>query len=121
MAVTLILTLISALSGSLTTILTGAGVLTPSLSSLINASIAAGVALFNALKSGGSVTSELQAALTALQAEYTAIQQDTSADPAVMGAIAEVSNLVSYAVTGFTNASSGAIDPSTLPVPPEVE
>jgi len=120
MSLTLILTIISAISGSLTGLLSSDGILSAGLTSLIDASSAAGIALFNALTSGGTVTSELTTALTALQTEYTAIEQDTSADPAVMGAIAESSNLVSDAITGFTNASSGAVDPSTLPVPPAV-
>ena len=116
MSLTVILTLISALSGSLTSLLSTDGVLSSGLSNLINASVAAGIALFNALKSGGTVTSELLTVLKALQAEYTAIQQDTSADPVVVGAIAEVSNLVSDALTGYTSG----VDPSTLDIPPEV-
>lgn len=119
MTATLILTLISALSGSLTGLLPSYGILSTGLSRLINASVAAGIALWNALKDGGTVTSELQQALTALQSEYTAIQQDTSADPAVVGAIAEVSGLVSDAIAGFTSATGGE-DPSALPVPPAV-
>jgi hypothetical protein len=118
MTATLILTLISAISGSLTSLLTADGVLSSNYSNLISASIAAGTALFNALKSGGTVTSELQTTLAALQAEYTAVQQDTGASPAVIGAITEVSNLVSDAITGYTNAQT--TDPSTLPVPPAV-
>ena len=118
MSATLILTLISAISGSLTGLLSSDGVISAGLSNLINASVAAGVALFNALKGGGSVTSEVQSALKALQAEYTAVQQDTSADPAIVGAITEISNLVDDAISGFTNAAT--VDPSTLPVPPAV-
>lgn len=120
MTITLILTLISALSGSLSGLLGSDGILSKGLADLINASVSAGIALFNAIKGGGPATSELQAALTALQAEYTAIKQDTSADPAVVGAIAEVSNLVDDALAGFTSASSGGVDPGTLPVPPAV-
>jgi hypothetical protein len=118
MNATLILTLISAISGSLTGLLSSDDILSTGLSSLINASVAAGIALWSALKGGGKVTSELQSTLTALQAEYTAIQEDTSANPAVVGAIAEVSALVSDAITGFTNAAT--VDPGTLPVPPAV-
>lgn len=116
----LILSLITAIAGSLTGLLTADGIMSPNLTNLINASIAAGLALFNALKSGGSVTDEMQSALTALQAEYEAIQKDTSTDPVLIGIIAEASNLVSYAIKGYTDASSGAVDPSTLPIPPEV-
>lgn len=119
MSITLILTLISALSGSLTSLLSGDGVLSGGLASLINASIAAGVALFNALRGGGSVSSELQSALTALQSELAAVKADTSADPTVVANLAELDKLVSAAVSGFTAAEQGA-DPSTLPTPPPV-
>jgi hypothetical protein len=116
---TLILALISGISGSLTNLLSSSGVISAGLSSLINASVAAGVALFDAIKSGGTTTNVLQASLTALQAEYTAIQKDTSADPAVIGAIAEVSNLLNDAIAGWDTAQT--VDPGTLPAPPPVE
>lgn len=115
----LILSLITAISGSLTGLLNKEGVVSDGLANLISVSISAGVALFNALKSGGTVTDEVQESLKALQAEYTAIQQDTSADPEVIGAIAEASNLVSYAIDGYTKAEAGA-DPADLKVPPPV-
>ena len=90
MSATLILTLISAISGSLPGYSVRTALFPPGALNLINASVAAGVALFNALKGGGSVTSEVQSALKALQAEYTAVQQNTSADPAIVGAITEI-------------------------------
>lgn len=115
----LILTLITAIAGSMTGLLSTEGVISPNLTSLIDASVAAGLALFNAFKSGGTIAGEAQQALIALQAEYTAIQKDTSADPNVVGCIAEASNLVSYAIDGFVKAEAGA-DPADLPVPPPV-
>jgi len=118
MGLTLILALISGISGSLTNLLSSNGVISSALSSLINASVAAGLSLFNAIKSGGTTTGELQASLTALQAEYTAIQKDTSADPAVIGAIAEVSNLLNDAIAGWNDAQTN--DPGDLPIPPPV-
>lgn len=117
MSLTLILTLISAISGSVTNLLGAEGVISNPIANLVSASIAALESLVAAFKAGGATT-ELQASLAALQTEYTAIQKDTSASPAVIGAIAEVSNLVSDAITGYQNAQNS--DPGTLPVPPAV-
>lgn len=121
MTATLILTLISAIAGTLTNLLTANGVIPPNLQGLVTASVAAGTAMFNALRSGVGAAAELQAVLSALQAELAAVRQDTSADPAVVSLIAELDNLVGDAITGFTQASSGAVDPASLPVPPAVE
>jgi hypothetical protein len=108
--------LLVAIAGSVPALLNSEGIISNPLTNLFNVSIAAIASLVAAIKGGGTVTSELQASLTALQAEYTAIQKDTSASPAVIGGIAEVSNLVSDAITGYENAQT--VDPSTLPVPP---
>jgi hypothetical protein len=124
---TLILTLISVLAGSLTSFLAKNGTITDPFAALVNASVAAGEALFAALKGGGGVTTEVQvtaavqAALTALEAELAAIQQDTTLDPADVAIFAELTGLVQAAVKGFSDAESGNVDPSTLPVPPAVE
>jgi hypothetical protein len=110
--------LLVAIVGSVPSFLNSEGIISTGLTNLFNASIAAVAALVSAIKGGGTVTSELQASLAALQSEYTAIQEDTSADPAVIGGIAEVSNLVSDAIAGYEAAQT--TDPGTLPVPPAV-
>jgi hypothetical protein len=120
MSITLILSLIGALSGSLGQFLSTEGVISGPLAGLISASITAGEQLFAALRNGGTATDELQAALTALQNELTAVKQDTSADPAIVDNIAEVDRLVQAAITGFTKAEQGD-DPAALPVPPAVD
>jgi len=119
MSLTLIIALISSLGGMVSNFLSADGIIPGNLSSLISASISAIGQLVTAFQSGGTPTSELQASLAALQAELTAVQQDTSTDPSILGDIAEISGLVQDAVTGFEAAQGGA-DPSTIPVPPAV-
>lgn len=109
--------LLSSIAGLLPTLLADVGVKT-TLANLISASLAAFSALWADFKSGASALSASETALTALQAEFTAVKNDTSVSPAVIGAIAEVSNLVDDALIGWTNAQ--VVDPGTLPVPPAV-
>lgn len=120
MSITLLLQLLAGIAGAVPAFLNSEGIISSGLEKLFDASVAAVETIIAAIKGGGTVTSESLAVLTALQAEYTAVRQNTSADPDVIGAIAEVSNLLSDGITGFTNASTGGIDPSTLPVPPPV-
>lgn len=112
----ILIQLIVAIASSLPSLLSAGGVISPGLGNLISASLTAIDSIVSALRSGGTVTAEVSADLAALQAEYAAIQKDTSADPVVIGKIAEISNLVDYALQGW----SSGVDPSTLPIPPEV-
>lgn len=114
----LLIQLLIGIAGSVPSFLSSEGIISASCQKLLNASLIAIGSIVAAIRGGGTATSELQAALAALQAEYTAIQQDTSADPAIIGAIAEVSNLVSDAIKGYEAAQTA--DPGTLLVPPAV-
>ena len=112
----LLLQILLGVVGTLPSFLSSEGVISSAYSNLFSASIAAIAAIIADIKGGGSASSETQAVLVALQGEYTAVQQNTSADPNVIGDIAEVSNLIGDAIAGWNSG----VDPSTLPVPPEV-
>ena len=116
MSISLLVQLLLGIASSIPAFLDSEGIISAGLEKLFEVSLAAVTAIIAAIRSGGTAASELQSALSALQAEYTAIQQNTSADPVVLGEIAEVSLLVGDAIQGFENAQT--VDPSTLPVPP---
>ena len=113
----LLLQILLGVVGTLPSFLSSEGVISSSYSNLFSASIAAIAAIIADIKGGGTPSSETQAVLVDLQGEYTAIQQNTSADPNVIGDIAEVSNLIGDAIAGWNSN----VDPSTLDVPPAVQ
>ena len=120
MGAALIAQLIASIANTIMGLLGKNGVVSNPIAELVESLVAAGAALFSAFTSGGSASSETQAALTQLDAMLTAIQQDTSTDPNVLGLIDETAGLVRAAIVGFAQADSGQVDPSTLDVPPAV-
>lgn len=89
--------------------------------SLITATTTAIGTLWAAFTSGGSVTSELEVALQALQNEANAVLTATNATDEDKAIAAEVVSLAQDALNGYADAMSGKIDPGTLPIPPEVQ
>jgi hypothetical protein len=110
---TIILTVLSALGSSLSPFIGS------SLATLISASVSAIAALAAAFTSGGSITTEASAAITALQAEAQAVAADTSASPAQITAAEGILSICGYFLAGVEAAQDGT-DPSTLPIPPAV-
>lgn len=110
---TIILTVLSGLGSYLAPFI-GTGY-----ANLVSASVAVIAKLAAAFTSGGSITSEASAAITALQQEAQAVADDTTASKAQVNAASGILALCGYFLNGIEAAQAGH-DPSTLPVPPPV-
>ncbi len=110
----MLLTIIGLIVALLPGILKGVGVNT-NIDNLVAAAGTALAAIITGLKSGNPVNAEL----TALQAALTALQQDTTLDPTILGDIAEGVRDLQAAITAYQSAEVNT-DPSTLTPLPQV-
>lgn len=113
MSLTLIAMLIGALASTLTSILSGNGVISGSLQTLITQLIAFGGQLFTAFTAGSSATTELNATLGTLQQALQDLQTDTSADPTVISQVQELIKMLEDGIAAEQRAQL-VTDPSTL-------
>ncbi len=118
MNLTIIVALITTLSSTLLSILTGQKVISASLQDLINKLIQAGATLFGLFRSGANAQTELAGVLTELQNGLAALQQDTAVDPVVLAQIGEAVRMTQAAIAGYQQAQL-VTDPSTLTPLPE--
>lgn len=109
----MIATLIPLLANTLMTILTGQGISSPAIQDLVDRLVALGTSLFVSLKSGQSTGSDVSSVLATLQDSLTAIEQDTSADPAVVSQVQEIIKMIEAGITAEQQAEQ-VTDPSTL-------
>lgn len=118
MPVTLIITLIGLVANSVLSILTGQGVTSPALQTLITQLIALGGQLFSAFQSGSTAATEISSTLTTIEAALADVETDTNADPAVVSQVQELVKMLKAALAAEQNAEQ-VTDPSTLtPLPP---
>lgn len=110
----MLLTILGILGPLLGPLLSKFGV-SQSIDNLITAALAAAVGIFSSLKSGASATG----VIVALQAALTALQADTTLDPAVLSDVAEGIRDLQAAITAY-QAAEVTTDPSTLTPLPEV-
>ena len=108
------LELITVLSSLVPALLAKFGVAT-SIDNLITVSLSALVALWGSLT--GKTTGTTDAVLVGLQAAVTALEADTSIDPAVLGDISEGLTDLKASIAAY-QAAQVTTDPSTLgPIP----
>lgn len=101
-------TLLLALGSLLPSILSKFGI-SASIDNLIETAFSAGVSIFSSLKTGVNFSS----VLTALQTALTAVETDTTLDPAVLSDISEGIRDLQAAITAY-QAAEVTDDPSTL-------
>ncbi len=110
--------LITTLSSTLLSILTGQKIISPSLQDLINRLIQSGATLFGLFHSGSSPQTEFTGVLAELEASLAALQQDTTVDPVILAQIQEAIRMVQASVAAYQQAQL-VTDPSTLTPLPE--
>lgn len=114
MSITLILTILSAVSG----------LFSKFVGSNWESVIQNGLSALGALIVGWtskSPSADVTASLTALQSILKALQSETGLAPSVLAQVEEAIVLVEAGIAAYQQAESGALDPSTLPVPPAVQ